>query len=400
MLALVNGRIMTMAGPFYEKGTVIVKDRIIAALGPDLEPPGEAQVIDVSDKYVLPGFIDAHSHVGIREEIYRIEGDDINEISDPVTPHLRAIDAVYMGDEAFRDALRGGVTTLMTGPGSANVIGGQSLVMKTHARTVDQAVLKNPVGLKVALGENPKRVYGEQKKAPMTRMATSALLRETLVAAQNYAAKLARGRDNPARRPDRDLKLEAVLPVLRREIPLLIHAHRTDDILTGLRIADEFNLKVSLQHATEAHKIPEELARRGVPAVVGPSLTTRAKVELKERTFATPGILARAGVKVALMTDHPVTPVQYLPLTAALAVREGMDEEEALKAITINPAEILGVADRVGSLEVGKDADIIVLDGHPLDWRTKVELVLVNGEIAHAAGPYAGLLDSGSPHRH
>jgi imidazolonepropionase-like amidohydrolase len=268
--------------------------------------------------------------------------------------------------------------------------------MKTYARTVDEAVLKNPVGLKVALGENPKRVYGEQKKAPATRMATAALLRETLVAAQNYAAKLARGKDNPTKRPERDLKLEALLPVLRREIPLLIHAHRSDDILTGLRIADEFNLKVSLQHATEAHKISEELARRGIPAVVGPSLTTRAKVELKERTFATPGILTRAGVKVALMTDHPVTPIQYLPLTAALAVREGMEEEAALKAITINAAEILGVEDRVGSLEVGKDADIIVLDGHPLDWRTKVELVLVNGEIAYATGTCSNLLNHGS----
>jgi len=394
MLALVNGKIITMAGRFYERGTVVVKERIIAALGPDLDPPARAQVIDATGKYVLPGFIDAHSHVGIREEIYRIEGDDINEVSDPVTPHLRAVDAVYMEDQAFQDALRGGVTTLMTGPGSANVIGGLSLAMKTYARTVDEAVLRNPVGLKAALGENPKRVYREQKKAPMTRMATAALLRETLVAAQNYAVKLAEGRNNPSRRPERDLKLEAILPVLRREIPLLIHAHRTDDILTGLRIAEEFNLKVSLQHATEAHKIPEELAQKGVPAVVGPSLTTRAKVELKDRTFATPGILARAGVKVALMTDHPVTPIQYLPLTAALAVREGMEEEEALKAITINAAEILGVADRVGSLEAGKDADIIVLDGPPLDWRTKVELVLVNGAVAYAAGSYAGLLNS------
>ncbi|HAA90007.1 MAG: Putative amidohydrolase [Thermoanaerobacterales bacterium 50_218] len=386
MLALKNGKVLTMAGSVYEKGTVIIQKGKIAAVGPDLTPPPEAQVIDVSGKYVMPGFIDAHTHIGIKEEIYRVEGDDLNEISDPVTPHLRAIDAIYPEDEGFKDALRGGITTVMTGPGSANVIGGQSLAMKTHTRIVDKSVIKNPVGIKVALGENPKRVYKEQKKAPMTRMATAALLREALVAAQEYMKRLKQGNNDPSKRPDRNLKLEALIPVLRREIPLMIHAHRADDILTGLRIAREFGVRVVLQHATEAHKIAEDLAEQAVPAVVGPSLTNRAKVELKERTFATPGILARAGVKVALMTDHPVVPVQYLPVTAALAVREGMDEEEALKAITINPAEILGIADRVGSLEPGKDADIVVLSGHPLDWRTKVELVIVNGEIAYQAG--------------
>ncbi|MGB4503688.1 MAG: amidohydrolase, partial [Syntrophaceticus sp.] len=346
-------------------------------------PPAGAQVIDVSGKYILPGFIDAHTHIGIYEEIYRIEGDDSNESSDPITPHLRALDAVNMEDLAFADALQGGVTTVMTGPGSANVIGGLSVVMKTHAKTADQAVIKNPAGLKAALGENPKRVYGDRKKMPMTRMATAALLRETIVAAQNYAAKIRKGEKDPDKQPDRDLKLEAMLPVISGEIPMLIHAHRIDDIITGLRIADEFNLKVSIQHATEAHKIPEELATRGVPAVVGPTISSRAKVELKDRSLKTAGVLSQAGVKVAIMTDHPVVPIQHLSLLAALTVKEGMDEEEALKAITINPAEILGIADRVGSLETGKDADIIVLSGHPLDWRTKVELVLVNGKIVY-----------------
>ncbi len=391
MLALVNGKIVTMEGPTYERGTVVIKGRLIYAVGGGINPPGEARIIDVSGKYVLPGFIDAHTHIGVAEEIYRIEGDDINETTDPVTPHLRAIDAVYMEDLAFQDALKGGVTTIMTGPGSANVIGGMSLVLKTYAKTVDQAVLKNPVGLKAALGENPKRVYGDQKKTPITRMATAALLRENLVAAQNYQHKMSVWKDNPSKRPDRDLKLEALQPVLRGELPLLIHAHRADDILTGLRIADEFKLRVSIQHATEGHKIPEELARRGVPAVVGPLLTNRAKVELKDRSLETAGILARAGVKVAIMTDHPVVPIQYLSLCAGLAVKGGMDELEALRAITINAAEILGVADRVGSLVAGKDADVIVLSGHPLDLRTRVELVLVNGEIAHAEGPYAYL---------
>lgn len=383
LLALINGDIMTMAGTIYKGGSIVVRNQKIAALSPYPSAPAGAQVIDVSGKFVLPGFIDAHTHVGIYEEIYHIEGDDSNESSDPITPHLRALDAVNMEDLAFADALQGGVTTVMTGPGSANVIGGLSVVMKTHAKTADQAVIKNPAGLKAALGENPKRVYGDRKKMPMTRMATAALLRETIVAAQNYAAKIRKGEKDPDKQPDRDLKLEAMLPVISGEIPMLIHAHRIDDIITGLRIADEFSLKVSIQHATEAHKIPEELATRGVPAVVGPTISSRAKVELKDRSLKTAGVLSQAGVKVAIMTDHPVVPIQHLSLLAALTVKEGMDEEEALKAITINPAEILGIADRVGSLETGKDADIIVLSGHPLDWRTKVELVLVNGKIVY-----------------
>jgi len=386
LLALINGKIMTMTGPIYERGSIVVRGEKIAALTPDSSPASAAsslQVIDVSGKYVLPGFIDAHTHLGIYEEIYRIEGDDTNETSDPITPHLRALDAVNMEDVAFDDALRGGVTTVMTGPGSANVIGGLSVVMKTRAKTADQAVLKNPAGMKAALGENPKRVYGDRKKTPTTRMATAALLRQTLAAAQNYADKLKKGKKDPDKKPDRDLKLEAMLPVISGEIPLLMHAHRADDIVTGLRIADEFHLKVIIQHGTEAHKIPEELASREIPAVIGPSLSSRAKVELKDRSFKTAGVLAQTGVKVALMTDHPVVPVQYLPLLAALNVKEGMDEEEALRAITINPAQILGIADRVGSLETGKDADIIVLSGPPLDWRTKVELVLINGKIVY-----------------
>ncbi len=374
---------MTMAGKVYLGGSIVVNGQKIAALSPNPSPPAGARVIDVTGKYVLPGFIDAHTHIGIYEEIYRIEGDDTNESSDPVTPHLRALDAVNMEDLAFQDALQGGVTTVMTGPGSANVIGGLSVVMKTHARTADEAVIKNPAGLKVALGENPKRVYGNRKKAPMTRMATAALMRETLVAAQNYATKIKKGKKDPDKQPDRDLKLEAMLPVIYGEIPLLIHAHRADDIITGLRIADEFHLNAIIQHGTEAHKIPGELATRRVPAVVGPSLSSRAKVELKDRSFKTAGVLSQTGVQVAIMTDHPVVPIQYLSLLAALTVKEGMDEEEALKAITINPAEILGIADRVGSLEKGKDADIIVLSGHPFDWRTKVELVLINGNIVY-----------------
>jgi imidazolonepropionase-like amidohydrolase len=390
MLALNNGKIMTMAGPVIENGSVIIKDQIVESIGSTAGAPAGAQIIDTTGKYVLPGLIDAHTHVGILQEIYP-EGDDINETSDPVTPQLRAIDAIKMDDLAFADAVRGGVTTVMTGPGSANIISGTSLVMKTWGKTVDRAVLKNPAGLKVALGENPKRVYSEQKKTPLTRMANAAILREALVDARNYEAKMGRSQDSRRSLPERSLKWEAMLPVLRGELPLFVHAHQADDIMTALRIADEFGIRISIHHCTEGHKIPGELAQRGIPAIVGPIITNRAKVELKNRTLTTAGILARSGVKVAIMTDHPVVPIQYLSLSAALAVRGGLDETEALRAITINAAQILGVDDRVGSLAPGKDADLIVTSGNPLDWRSRVELVIINGEIVYAGGDYAGL---------
>ncbi|WP_088553843.1 amidohydrolase [Calderihabitans maritimus] len=376
MLALVGGTVLTMEGPVYSPGTVLIKDGKICGVGERLPLPPEAEVLDVTGKVVMPGLVEAHCHLGILEEIYRIEGNDLNEISDPVTPHLRALDAVNPEDEGFKDALAAGITTVLTGPGSANVIGGQTLVMKTHGTVVDKMVLRQPAGLKVAFGENPKRVHGEQqKKQPATRMAITALLREQLVKAQNYLKKLSREEG------ERDLRLEPLVQVLRKEIPLQAHVHRADDIMTALRIAGEFQLDLILVHCTEGHKVVEELARYNVPVIVGPTLTSRSKVELKERTFRTPALLSKAGVKVALMTDHPVIPVQYLPLCAALAVKEGMAEEEALKAITLYPAQILGVAHRVGSIAPGKDADIIVASGSLLDLKSRVEMVLVNGEV-------------------
>ncbi|GAW92515.1 amidohydrolase [Calderihabitans maritimus] len=376
VLALVGGTVLTMEGPVYSPGTVLIKDGKICGVGERLPLPPEAEVLDVTGKVVMPGLVEAHCHLGILEEIYRIEGNDLNEISDPVTPHLRALDAVNPEDEGFKDALAAGITTVLTGPGSANVIGGQTLVMKTHGTVVDKMVLRQPAGLKVAFGENPKRVHGEQqKKQPATRMAITALLREQLVKAQNYLKKLSREEG------ERDLRLEPLVQVLRKEIPLQAHVHRADDIMTALRIAGEFQLDLILVHCTEGHKVVEELARYNVPVIVGPTLTSRSKVELKERTFRTPALLSKAGVKVALMTDHPVIPVQYLPLCAALAVKEGMAEEEALKAITLYPAQILGVAHRVGSIAPGKDADIIVASGSLLDLKSRVEMVLVNGEV-------------------
>lgn len=383
MLALKNGKVLTMAGKDFEKGTILVENGKILDVGNRVTIPEGAEVIDVSGMVVMPGIIDAHAHLGIYEEGIGDEGEDTNEMTDPVTPHLRAIDAVNPEDKGFEDARENGITAVLTGPGSANVIGGEQIVIKTAGRVVDSMVVKNPAGLKVAFGENPKRVYQAQKKTPSTRMATAALLRENLVKAQNYMKKLERGKEDPDKEPDRDLKMESLVRVLKGEIPLRAHAHRADDIMTAVRIAEEFNVKIVIEHCTEGHKIADELAKRGIPAVVGPSLTARVKVELKDRTFKTPGILAKAGVTVALMTDHPVIPVHYLPLSAALAVRDGMDEEEALKAITINPARICGVDDRLGSLEKGKDADIVVFDRWPLDVNARVKWVIIDGKIVH-----------------
>jgi len=380
MLAITGGEVWTMTGSKYRPGVVLIDNGKVVAVGDNVEVLPGSEIIDAVGKVVMPGMIDAHTHVGIAEEIYRIEGEDLNEMVDPVTPQLRAIDAINPEDLAFQDALSAGITSLFSCPGSANVIGGQGLVMKTAGKVIDQMAIRNPAGLKVAFGENPKRVYGGQKKSPFTRMATAALLRETFVRAENYQNKRTRGGIDPDKTTDRDLGLEAVAQALRGEIPVRAHAHRADDIMTAIRVAEEFALNICIEHCTEGHKIADELARRGIPAVVGPGITNRSKVELKDRTLKTAGVLSKAGVKVALMTDHPVIPVQYLPLCAALAAREGMDEEAALKAITINAAEILGVADRIGSIAPGKDADLVILSGHPLEIGTKVVKVFVDGE--------------------
>lgn len=381
MFAIINGKIFT---PDPVKGIVLIKEGKIAAVG-QLEVPEGAEIIDAKGKWVVPGFIDAHTHLGVCEETYRIEGDDTNEMTDPVTPHVRALDAINPEDEGLRDAVRGGITTVFAGPGSGNVIGGTGLVMKTIGKVVDKMVVREPAGLKVAFGENPKRMYGDEKKMPMTRMGTAALLRESLVKAQNYLEALKRGEQDPSELPERDLKMEALVMVLKKEIPMRAHAHRADDIMTAVRIAREFGINLVIEHCTEGHKIAEELVEAGVPAVVGPSLSNRAKIELKDITFKTPGVLAKAGVQVALMTDHPVIPVQYLPICAGLAVREGMSQEDALKALTINPAKILGVDHRLGSLEPGKDADVVIWSGNPLEVMSKPEMVIMDGKVVFKA---------------
>ena len=369
-------------GAVLEKGTILIEAGKIKAVGADLAVPRRRDH-RCPGRVCPPGIIDAHTHIGVYEEGIGFEGADGNEMTNPATPHIRALDAVNPADKAFAGARAGGVTSLAVAPGSANVIGGQVLAMKTWGRVVDDMVIRAPLGLKVAFGENPKRVYSNQKKSPSTRMAVAAILRENLTAARNYLDKLERAKDDPEKAPDRDLKLEILAKVLRKEIPLRAHAHRADDIITAVRIAEEFDVDIVIEHCTEGHLIADFLAEKGVPAIIGPTLGTRPKVELVNATFRTPGILHKAGVKVALTSDHPVFPVQQLPIQAALVHKHGLPEEEALKAITINAAEILGIANRVGSLEPGKDADIVIFSGHPFHWKTRVEKTLIDGEIVY-----------------
>lgn len=382
MLAICNGKIYPIEGQIIENGMILIDDGKIIKMGKEIEIPAKASVIDAKGKCVFPGFIDAHSHIGLFEEGIGEPGEDGNEWSDPITPQLRAQDAINPGDKAFDDAIKGGITCAFTGPGSANVIGGQSVAIKTSGKIIDKMIVKAPAGLKIAFGENPKRVYGNQKKMPTTRMANAALLRETLVKAQNYKARL-REAKKESKFIERDLKLEILQDVLDKKIPLRAHAHRADDIMTALRIAKEFDVNIVIEHCTEGHLVADELAETGVWAVVGPSLTTRSKVELWERTFKTPKILTDKGIKVAIMTDHPVIPIQYLPLCAALAAKEGMKEEDALASITINAAEIIGIDDRVGSLREGKDADLVIWDGHPFDIKSRPLYTIINGKVVY-----------------
>jgi imidazolonepropionase-like amidohydrolase len=399
MLAITNGRVLTITQGTFDPGTVLIDNGKIAAVGPDVTIPPGAEVYDATGMVVMPGLIDAHCHIAVFADGVGWEHADGNEMTDPITPHMRALDAVHPEDLAFKDLIAAGVTTVLTGPGSGNLIGGQGICLKTVPKpTVDEMILLEPAGMKMALGENPKRVYGDQKKMPSTRMGNAAVLRAALIDAQNYMAKWRRYDEElsahqakvdagdkeaePPKPPDRDLKLEALGKVLRRELKARVHAHRADDMLTAIRIAEEFGLDLTLEHATEGYKIAPILAAKGIPVTAGPILFSRAKVELREMTPKNPGLMAQAGVKVSIQTDE-MSAVKYLAINAALAVREGMAEEAALRAITINPAEIIGVADRVGSLEPGKDADVVVFSGHPFDYRTVAELVIVDGQVAH-----------------
>lgn len=384
MLLIKNGKVLTMTGKDYEKGCVLVKDGKIVQVAEKIEETSDMEVIDADGCTVMPGIIEAHCHIGISEEDKGFEGEDCNEMTDPVTPQLRALDAVNPMDTAFEDAVKAGVTGVMTGPGSANVIGGQFVFMKTSGKCIDDMVVKESAAMKIAFGENPKRVYNSKGKMPSTRMATAALLREALTKAKFYKAKKEKALKD-GELFEEDFKLEALIPVLERKIPLKAHAHRADDILTAIRIAKEFNVKMTLDHCSEGQFITEKIKETGFPALIGPTLTARSKIEVKNKTFKTPGILAKAGIKVAIITDHPVVPIGYLPICAGFAAKNGLGIEEAYKAITINAAEICGVSDRVGSLEKGKDADIAIFTGNPMEVFTETKYTIINGKVVYRA---------------
>ncbi|HPJ22952.1 MAG TPA: amidohydrolase [Clostridia bacterium] len=381
MLLVKNGFVYTMKEDNGFLGYILVDGGKIKEVGrmEDLTADVEAaceRTVDAGRGFITPGFIDPHCHVGMWENGIGFEGADGNEMTDPVTPHMRAIDGIYYKDRSFGEAMKAGITTVVTGPGSANVIGGQFAALKTYGNSIEEMLLKEPVAMKMAFGENPKRVYNGQKKSPSTRMATAAILRQALMEARAY-------KERPEEEKDKiDFKKEALAQVFDGLL-VKIHAHREDDILTAIRIGKEFGLNFTIEHCTEGYIIKDILKKEGIPAIVGPLLSFRSKFELTNSTIKNPGLLQKHGVKTAIMTDHHVIPIQYLPLCAGVAVKEGMDELEALRAISIYAAEVTGIDDRVGSLEPGKDADIAVFDGNPLEIRTNVLATIINGEVVH-----------------
>lgn len=378
MLCIKNGMIHDMVNPEAYEGDILMDGGKITAIGKNLDIPEGTEVYDACGKDVYPGFVDAHSHLGLDGYGIGFEGQDYNERNDICTPQLRGIDSFNPMDPSVSMAAKGGVTCVGTGPGSSNVIGGTFFAAKTAGHCVDDMIVKNPIAMKCAFGENPKRCYKDVNN--YARMSTASKLREMLFKTRDYMARKAAAGDDPLKKPAFDMKLEAMIPVLEKKIPLKAHAHQANDILTAIRIAKEFDIDMTLEHCTEGHLIVDEMVKAGFPCAVGPSFGHASKVELQNKTWETPGILAAAGCQVSIITDAPVTPQQYLPICAGFAVKAGMDPYEALKAITINPAKHLGVADRVGSLEVGKDGDVVVYDGSPFEISSELKLVVINGE--------------------
>ena len=363
MILIKNAHLKTIANGDVENGCVLIgDDGKLAAVGKDIDAPEGSEIIDADGRLVTPGLVEAHCHIGGTEPMIGWAGSDINEGTDPITPQMRMIDGINPMSPDFENARRGGVTAVCVAPGSANIIGGTAIAIKTYGNRVDDMVIKDPVAMKCAFGENPKNFYGQQlKKAPKTRMAIAALFRETLYNARAYSESKDAGKDVKL-----DMKLEALIPVIKGELPLKAHAHRTDDIFTAIRIAKEFNLKMTLDHCTYGHLIADQLAEEGYPALVGPSFGGRSKSELEHKCFETAGVLHKAGVEVSIITDATVTPIENLSTFAGMAVCNGLPYEEAWKAITVNPARALGILDRVGSLEVGKDADVVIWTADPL----------------------------------
>lgn len=380
-MILQHGTIHTMAGETIEQGYIVIQNGVIEQVGTgDLLHVEDEDIIDLKGAHVYPGFIDAHTHLGIFEDGLNFEGDDCNEDTEPITPHLRAIDAINPMENCFREALEGGVTTVVTGPGSANPISGQLAAIKTYGNCIDRMIVKAPLAIKMALGENPKSVYHDKSQTPVTRMATAALIREQLHKAKHYLEDKKRAlEDEDSTPPEYDLKCEALIPALEKEIQVHFHAHRADDIFTAIRLAKEFGLDYVIVHGTEGHLIADELKEEQVRILSGPFLSDRSKPELKNLTPSCPGILMKHGIQTAIITDHPVIPLQYLTLAAGLAVREGADYDAALKAITIEPTRICGIEKQVGSIEKGKDADLVVFEQDPLLLSAKPTMVFVNG---------------------
>lgn len=371
-----NGLIHDMKTRDPYQADILIKGGKIIAVGTDLGEDDD--VFDASGLDVYPGFIDAHSHLGLDGYGIGFEGKDYNEMNDICTPQLRAIDSYNPMDPSVRMAAKGGVTCVATGQGSSNAIGGTWIAVKTYGVCADDAVIKDPVAMKCALGENPKRCYKD--KGNSARMSTAAVMRNMIFRAKDYLARKEAAAGDPAKMPAFDFKCEAMIPVLKKEIPLKVHAHQANDILTAIRIAREFDLKLTLEHVTEGHLIADKLAETDYMMAIGPSLTNASKVELQYKSWTTPGILSAKGCHVSIITDAPVIPQQYLPLCAGMAVKAGMDEFEALKAITINPAEHIGIAERVGTIETGKDADIVIYEGSPFENLSSIRLVLIDGK--------------------
>lgn len=376
MILLKNGKVLTMTGVNYDAGDVLVADGKIRAVGAGLCAPEGAQVIDCTGRTVMPGMIDAHCHIGLSEDGTMYEGEDSNEAVNPVTPHVRAIDGINPADVAIREARLGGVTTVCVGPGNSNVFGGVMSVFKTRGSRIDDMLMKETFAVKAALGEGPKETYAPKKVMPMTRMGIAGLMREHLVRARTYLDKKASGRLDKI-----DLRYEALDRVLEREIPLVVHANRMDDIYTALRIKREFAIDLVLTQASDAYLMADAIREAGVPVVLASVLTGRLSVEMARMSHRAPVVLEQAGVTYCISTDAPPVPIQFLPTSAASAVREGLDPEAALRAVTITPARVLGIDERVGSLEPGKDADIVVYGGSPFNLMSRIELVMMDGEI-------------------